>query len=152
MWGGLSYRVSSLALEEFFFRFGDGILHSIEKATQLVQGTPRLAASQRTWSGRGLELVWGSLATERQGKRGKQQRPKKIAIFRRIKKRSSTHLTSMTCLKHSQIIVVSYGVSWGRLYLRCDKEGTEAHNSLGSPQHQIASQRADMNKTYLARA
>lgn len=63
MWGGLSYRVSSLALEEFFFRFGDGILHSIEKATQLVQGTPRLAASQRTWSGR-IELVWGSLATE----------------------------------------------------------------------------------------
>lgn len=33
----------------FFLRFGVGILHSIEKATQLVQGTPRLAASQRTW-------------------------------------------------------------------------------------------------------
>lgn len=31
-----------------FLRFGVGILHSIEKATQLVHGTPRLAASQRT--------------------------------------------------------------------------------------------------------
>ena len=32
-----------------FFRLGAGILHSIEKATQLVHGTPKLAASQRTW-------------------------------------------------------------------------------------------------------
>lgn len=49
MWGGLStYRLSSLALFWVFLRFGVGILHSIEKATQLVQGTPRLAASQRT--------------------------------------------------------------------------------------------------------
>ena len=31
-----------------FFRFGGGILHSIEKATQLVHGTPKEAASQRT--------------------------------------------------------------------------------------------------------
>ncbi len=29
-------------------RLGGGILHSIEKATQLVHGTPRLAASHRT--------------------------------------------------------------------------------------------------------
>ena len=51
--GGLSpYRLSSLALVEFFLRLGVGILHSMEKATQLVQGTPRLAASQRTWIGR----------------------------------------------------------------------------------------------------
>jgi hypothetical protein len=35
-------------LEDVFFRLGDGILHSMLKATQLVQGTPRLAASQRT--------------------------------------------------------------------------------------------------------
>jgi hypothetical protein len=31
-----------------FLRFGVGILHSMEKATQLVHGTPRLAASHRT--------------------------------------------------------------------------------------------------------
>ena len=31
-----------------FLRFGVGILHSIEKATQLVHGTPKLAASHRT--------------------------------------------------------------------------------------------------------
>jgi hypothetical protein len=31
-----------------FFRLGVGMRHSIEKATQLVHGTPRLAASQRT--------------------------------------------------------------------------------------------------------
>lgn len=31
-----------------FFLFGVGMRHSMEKATQLVQGTPRLAASQRT--------------------------------------------------------------------------------------------------------
>lgn len=49
MWGGLStYRLSSLVLFWVFLRFGVGILHSMEKATQLVQGTPRLAASQRT--------------------------------------------------------------------------------------------------------
>lgn len=50
LWGGgLSpYRLSSLALEEVFLRLGVGILHSMEKATQLVHGTPRLAASQRT--------------------------------------------------------------------------------------------------------
>jgi len=30
------------------FRFGVGILHSMEKATQFVQGTPKLAASHRT--------------------------------------------------------------------------------------------------------
>ena len=33
-------------------RLGEGILHSMLKATQLVQGTPRLAASQRTWETR----------------------------------------------------------------------------------------------------
>lgn len=32
-----------------FLRFGVGILHSIWKATQFVHGTPRLAASHRTW-------------------------------------------------------------------------------------------------------
>lgn len=32
-----------------FFLFGVGILHSIWKATQLVQGMPREAASQRTF-------------------------------------------------------------------------------------------------------
>ena len=35
-----------------FLRFGWGMRHSIEKATQFVQGTPRLAASHRT--------CWGS--------------------------------------------------------------------------------------------
>lgn len=33
-----------------FFRLGVGMRHSIWKATQLVQGTPRLAASHRTWT------------------------------------------------------------------------------------------------------
>lgn len=40
---------------------GGGILHSIEKATQLVHGTPRLAASHRTFpffsTGQSLALV-----------------------------------------------------------------------------------------------
>ena len=31
-----------------FFRLGVGMRHSIENATQLVHGTPRLAASHRT--------------------------------------------------------------------------------------------------------
>ena len=33
----------------FFFRFGTGILHSMENATQFVHGTPKEAASQRTY-------------------------------------------------------------------------------------------------------
>lgn len=45
-------------LPAVFFRFGAGILHSMEKATQLVHGTPRLAASQRTCIGlRVLDVV-----------------------------------------------------------------------------------------------
>jgi hypothetical protein len=32
-----------------FFLLGVGILHSIENATQLVHGTPKLAASHRTY-------------------------------------------------------------------------------------------------------
>jgi hypothetical protein len=32
-----------------FFRLGAGMRHSMEKAVQLVQGTPRLAASHRTY-------------------------------------------------------------------------------------------------------
>jgi hypothetical protein len=41
-------RVLPAAAACVFFRFGVGILHSMEKATQFVHGTPRLAASQRT--------------------------------------------------------------------------------------------------------
>lgn len=37
-------------LLDVFFRLGEGILHSMPKAVQFVQGTPRLAASQRTCS------------------------------------------------------------------------------------------------------
>jgi hypothetical protein len=45
------YLSESLVVEAVwvFFLFGVGILHSIWKATQLVQGTPREAASQRTF-------------------------------------------------------------------------------------------------------
>ena len=43
-----SYLSESL-LPPVFFRLGVGILHSIEKATQFVHGTPRLAASHRTY-------------------------------------------------------------------------------------------------------
>ena len=44
-----AYLSSSFTLEPaVFLRLGTGILHSIEKATQLVQGTPRAAASHRT--------------------------------------------------------------------------------------------------------
>src|SRR5262249_44736498 len=43
-----TYLLPSFDFVWFFFRFGVGILHSMEKATQLVQGTPRLAASHRT--------------------------------------------------------------------------------------------------------
>ena len=39
----------SFAFPCAFFLFGAGILHSMEKATQLVHGTPRLAASHRTY-------------------------------------------------------------------------------------------------------
>lgn len=52
-----------------FLRLGVGMRHSIENATQLVHGTPRLAASQRTYirrcehachDSRGLEMPrWG---------------------------------------------------------------------------------------------
>lgn len=34
-----------------FLRFGEGIRHSMPKAVQLVHGTPKLAASQRTYDG-----------------------------------------------------------------------------------------------------
>jgi len=44
----MAHLFDSFCLEDVFFRLGDGILHSMLKATQLVQGTPRLAASQRT--------------------------------------------------------------------------------------------------------
>ena len=45
------YLSESLVVEAVwvFFLFGVGILHSIWNATQLVQGTPREAASQRTF-------------------------------------------------------------------------------------------------------
>lgn len=62
-----TYPLVSFDLVWFFLRFGVGILHSIEKATQLVHGTPRLAASQRTypWSGVISELVRPSTITRR---------------------------------------------------------------------------------------
>lgn len=45
----VAYLSSSLDLcMLFFLRFGTGILHSMENATQLVQGTPNEAASHRT--------------------------------------------------------------------------------------------------------
>jgi hypothetical protein len=50
--GRQAYLLDSFCLDEVFLRFGEGILHSMLKATQLVQGTPRLAASQRTWETR----------------------------------------------------------------------------------------------------
>ena len=43
-----AYLFESFCLEDVFLRLGDGILHSMLKATQFVHGTPRLAASQRT--------------------------------------------------------------------------------------------------------
>lgn len=47
---GETYLCESWALTvAVFLRFGAGMRHSMEKAVQLVQGTPRLAASQRTW-------------------------------------------------------------------------------------------------------
>lgn len=47
---GHAYLSESFALPvAVFFLFGAGILHSIEKATQLVHGTPKLAASHRTY-------------------------------------------------------------------------------------------------------
>jgi hypothetical protein len=46
--GRQAYLLDSFCLDEVFLRLGEGILHSMLKATQLVQGTPRLAASQRT--------------------------------------------------------------------------------------------------------
>jgi hypothetical protein len=45
----LSESLAFPAAVDVFFRFGVGILHSIEKATQLVHGTPKLAASHRTY-------------------------------------------------------------------------------------------------------
>lgn len=44
----LSESLEGAALAWAFFRFGCGMRHSIWKATQLVHGTPRFAASQRT--------------------------------------------------------------------------------------------------------
>lgn len=44
--------LSDSFLPDVFFLLGVGILQSIEKATQLVQGTPRLAASHRTCKNR----------------------------------------------------------------------------------------------------
>lgn len=46
--GQYGYLSESLDLPCVFFLLGAGILHSMEKATQLVHGTPKLAASQRT--------------------------------------------------------------------------------------------------------
>ena len=46
-----------------FFLFGVGILHSMENATQLVQGTPKLAASQRTWAYQSASREWVSMGT-----------------------------------------------------------------------------------------
>ena len=45
-----SYLSESLDLLAVFFRLGAGILHSIAKAVQLVHGTPKLAASHRTFA------------------------------------------------------------------------------------------------------
>lgn len=46
----VAYLSESRDLPCAFFLFGVGILHSMENATQLVHGTPRLAASHRTWT------------------------------------------------------------------------------------------------------
>jgi hypothetical protein len=59
----LAYLFDSFCLDEVFFLLGEGILHSMLKATQLVQGTPRLAASQRTWETRQKRVhgeIWAS--------------------------------------------------------------------------------------------
>ena len=50
--GVLTHLCESCALVAcVFLRLGVGMRHSMEKAVQLVQGTPRLAASQRTCDG-----------------------------------------------------------------------------------------------------
>lgn len=46
--GQHAYLSESLDFPCVFFLLGAGILHSMEKATQFVHGTPKLAASQRT--------------------------------------------------------------------------------------------------------
>jgi len=46
----LSVSLTFPAEPAVFFRFGTGILHSMENATQFVHGTPRLAASHRTYN------------------------------------------------------------------------------------------------------
>lgn len=56
--------LSDSFLPDVFFLLGVGILQSIEKATQFVHGTPRLAASHRTCrnhehhSDRWVRMVW----------------------------------------------------------------------------------------------
>jgi hypothetical protein len=46
----MSTHRSSSFLSAVFFLFGVGILHSMPNAVQFVHGTPRLAASHRTYS------------------------------------------------------------------------------------------------------
>lgn len=53
---GVTDLSESFCLLPVFFLFGLGILHSILKATQLVHGTPRLAASQRTYYDNGVSF------------------------------------------------------------------------------------------------
>ena len=45
--GSIHAHLSSSFFPAVFFLFGARILHSMEKATQFVHGTPKLAASQR---------------------------------------------------------------------------------------------------------
>ena len=62
-----------------FFRFGVGILHSMENATQFVHGTPRLAASQRTYSRQP-----SCACTARHLKYEHDRRPQHVAFWRII--------------------------------------------------------------------
>lgn len=86
----LSDSFAGAALLWTFFLFGLGIRHSIEKATQLVQGTPRLAASQRTCHDFDEQWSLGVLGE-----------PKQSGLELPAVGGESSYFAGMTCLRRS---------------------------------------------------
>lgn len=84
-------------LPAVFLRFGVGILQSMEKATQLVHGTPRLAASHRTYCV--VSMVAVSMVEWIQGRIEPFARDTsgKLLAGPSLDQTKATHLTSPGC-------------------------------------------------------
>lgn len=95
-----SYLSESFALPvTVFFLFGVGILHSIENATQLVHGTPKLAASHRTYLHKSINITASShRAMTESCNPDSRTNAVDDQTSRYLGKRSNSYLSGVACL------------------------------------------------------